>query len=412
MVWTWGDEQVVAQTLATGSRKLVLTDAADARYVPSGHLVFMRRGALWAVGFDPERLEVRGTPAVVMDSVAQALTGLNSADITGAGHFAVAADGALGWIRSPVVEYLDRALVTVDRRGVIGRLPVEPRPYGPSVRLSPDGRRLVVTTRTSATSAVWVCDLARGALTPMLMNTEGTWPHWWPKDGHRLLIDRNQHGHGTFVTVPSDGSGQPDELGPSARLWPSSLAPDGRRMVLVRDRGNDVQDLVVTTVGDSLGRLETLVEAAEQPSNAEVSPDGRWLAYVSRRSGRPEVYVRPFPGPGAAVQVSVDGGDSPAWNPKGGELFFASARTKDGTFWMMAASLSPVMAPGAPMRLFEFEAETLQFKGNPVRCYDVAPDGQRFYAVHGNMMAFPAPVRHLNYMPHWIDSLKAKVSAR
>ena len=412
-VWTWGDEQVVAQTLATGSRTLLLTDAADARYLPSGHLVFMRRGALWAVGFDPERLAMRGTPAVVMDSVAQALTGGNSADVTGAGHFAVSADGALAWIRSPVVEYLDKALVTVDRHGVIGRLLVEPRPYGPSVRLSPGGRRLVVTTRTSATSAVWVCDLARGALTPALMDTEGTWPQWWAKDGRRLLIDRNQYGHGTFVSMSSDGSGQPEELGPSAGLWASSFTPDGRRLILVRDRGNDVEDLVVTTVGDHLGRLETLVGAAEKPSNAEISPDGRWLAYVSRRSGRSEVYVRPFPGPGAPVQVSVDGGDSPAWNPKGGELFFASARTKDGTFWMMAASLSPVTEPGTPRRLFEFEAETLQFKGNPVRAYDVAPDGQRFYAVHGNMMmAFPAPVRHLNYMPHWIDDLKAKVPVR
>jgi serine/threonine-protein kinase len=411
-LWTWGDEQVVAQTLATGSRKLLLTDAADARYLPSGHLVFMRRGALWAVGFDPERLGVRGTPAVVMDSVAQALTGVSSFDITGAGHFAVSADGTLAWIRSPVVEYLDKALVTVDRHGVIGRLPVEPRPYGPSVRLSPNGRRLVVTTRTSTTSAVWVCDLARGALTPALMDTEGTWPHWWAKDGGRLLIDRNQHGQGTFVSVFSDGSGQPEVLGPSARLWPSSFTPDGRRLVLVRDRGNDDEDLVVTTVGDNLGRLESLVAAAEKPSNAEISPDGRWLAYVSRRSGRPEVYVRPFRGSGGPVQVSVEGGDSPAWNPKGGELFFPSTRTKDGTFWMMAASVSPVMEPGTPRRLFEFEAETLQFKCNPVRCYDVAPDGQSFYAVHGNVMAFPAPVRHLNYMPNWIDDLKAKVPAR
>ena len=205
-----------------------------------------------------------------MDSVAQALTGGNSADVTGAGHFAVSADGALAWIRSPVVEYLDKALVTVDRHGVIGRLLVEPRPYGPSVRLSPGGRRLVVTTRTSATSAVWVCDLARGALTPALMDTEGTWPHWWAKDGRRLLIDRNQYGHGTFVSMSSDGSGQPEELGPSAGLWASSFTPDGRRLILVRDRGNDVEDLVVTTVGDHLGRLETLVGAAEKPSNAEI----------------------------------------------------------------------------------------------------------------------------------------------
>jgi hypothetical protein len=107
----------------------------------------------------------------------------------------------------------------------------------------------------------------------------------------------------------------------------------------------------------------------------------------------------------------VDGGGSPAWNPKGGELFFTSRRTEDGTFWMMAASLSPAMVPGTPKRLFEFEAETLQFHGDPLRCYDVAPDGQSFYVVQ-TKTSFPAPVTHLDYIPNWIADLKAKVPTR
>ena len=124
----WGDEEVVALTLATGQQKRLLTGAADARYLPSGHLVFLRRGTLMAVAFDPERLEVRGTPEVMLDAVAQALTGSVSTVITGAGQFAVAPTGTLASIRSPVVEYPDAELVRVDRRGQISRLPADARP--------------------------------------------------------------------------------------------------------------------------------------------------------------------------------------------------------------------------------------------------------------------------------------------
>ena len=73
-------------------------------------------------------------------------------------------------------------------------------------------------------------DLERGALTPLLMDTESTWPLWWPTDERRLLVDRNQHRRGTFVSVPADGSGEIEELGPSDNLWVSSFTPDGRRL--------------------------------------------------------------------------------------------------------------------------------------------------------------------------------------
>jgi serine/threonine-protein kinase len=102
-VWTWGDEEVVAHVFATGERKSLLRDAADARYVAPGHLVFLRRGVLHAVGFDAKRLEVRGSPEPVLADVVQALTGGNSGDVTGAGQFGVASTGALAFLRGGVV---------------------------------------------------------------------------------------------------------------------------------------------------------------------------------------------------------------------------------------------------------------------------------------------------------------------
>jgi serine/threonine-protein kinase len=165
--WTWGDEEIVAQTLATGERKVLLRDAADVRYVPTGHLVFLRRGQLFAVPFDAERVEVRGTPMAVLDAVAQALTAGNSGDVTGAGQFAIAATGTLAWLPGPVAPYEESALVMVDRRGQVSPLSAPLRAYDAAVRLSPDGRRLAATVHTLTEVGAWIYDLGRGTLTPL-----------------------------------------------------------------------------------------------------------------------------------------------------------------------------------------------------------------------------------------------------
>jgi len=147
---------------------------------------------------------------------------------------------------------------------------------------------------------------------------------------------------------------------------------------------------------------------------SSLTPHGRWLAYMARRPGQWQVYVRPSPGPGAPVPVSVDGGKNPAWNPRGGELVFSSAQTRDGTSLAMAADFFPGPPPraGTPRRRFEFDAGTLQFRCEPVRCCDVAADGQRFCTVERKLTAFPAPVSHVNYAPNWFDELRAKVPPR
>jgi eukaryotic-like serine/threonine-protein kinase len=140
--WSWGEEEVVALTVSTGERKVVLKDATDARYVPTGHLVFLRRGTLFAVRFDAARLEVQGPAVAVLDAVAQALTEGDSGDITGAGQFALSATETLVWLTSPVAPDEEVELVTVDRRGDVIPLQAPMASYGGAVRLSPDGRRL------------------------------------------------------------------------------------------------------------------------------------------------------------------------------------------------------------------------------------------------------------------------------
>ena len=207
-VWSWGDEDVVAQNLATGQRTVLLRDAADARYVPSGHLVFLRRGRLFAVPFDAWRLEKRGPEVPLLDTVAQALTGLDSTDFTGAGQFAVAATGTLAWLPGPLPTNSDGVLVTVDWSGRVSPLPAPVRTYGKALRLSPDGRRIAVTVRSQTEVGVWLYDIARSNLIRRAGGGEAVWPVWAP-DGGRLAFLWREVGSGSIAVQPADGMALP-----------------------------------------------------------------------------------------------------------------------------------------------------------------------------------------------------------
>ena len=146
----------------------------------------------------------------------------------------------------------------------------------------------------------------------------------------------------------------------------------------------------------------------------EFSPDGRWLAYASDDSGRLEVYVRPFPGPGPRTQVSVNGGQSPAWNPSGGELFFVAlpdpGQPETRHVMVVEARTSPTLWLGRPRELFSFTAnDHLVFACIPARCYDVSADGQLFFVSRGAAVAQPPPVTHIHLIQNWLQEVKARV---
>ena len=406
--WSWGDEEVVARTLATGTRKVLLKDAVDARYVPTGHLVFLRRGVLFAVPFDAERLEIRGTPIAVLDGVAQALTAGNSDYVTGAGQFAIAANGALAWVSGPVVPYPDATLVTVDRRGQVSPLPATVRSYGPAARVSPDGRRLAVMIRTLTDAAVSLYDVDRGTTT-LLAGGGEAWIPIWSRDGRNLAFAWLADGRRALAVQLSDGTAPP-QVRMLGDLTASSFTPDGRHVAAVRDS----RDIVIVTVEPGQSPEQVVAQPPQHTERwPEFSPDGRWLAYGSDASGRFEVYVRPYPGPGPAEPVSVDGGWSPAWAPTGRELFFVSLPDAEGTRRLMAVEFAPGSPPriGRPRVLFAFDPRDLRLACTPVRCYDVAADGERFYATQAQAPPPPPVVTHISLILNWFEELRAKVPA-
>jgi serine/threonine protein kinase len=409
--WSWGDEEVVAQTLTTGARKILLHDAADARYVATGHLVFLRRGVFFAVTFDLEQLEVRGTPVALIDGVAQALTGDDTDDITGAGQFAIAPTGTLAWVRSPLVPYRDRILVSVDRRGHVTPLAAPVRSYSPKIRLAPGGRQFTVAVRSLSEVSVWTGDLARGTLAPVARGGEAYAPIWTP-DGERLVFGWVKNGRRSLAWQRADGTAPPEvlvsELLAPGALGPSSWTPDSRELALAL---GDTRVVAIATIENGQATVRPLAQMPEMVQWPEFSPDGPWLAYGSNVSGRYEVYVQTYPGPGSRMQVSIDGGSHPAWDPNGRELFFLSPRDAAGKRRMMVASFEPGTADpvGLAQPLFELADSELWSVGGPVRAYEVAPDGQRFFVVQDRPAQLLPPVTHIDIVLNWFEELKAKV---
>jgi dipeptidyl aminopeptidase/acylaminoacyl peptidase len=375
-------------------------------------LVFLRRGQLLAVGFDTERLEVRGTPKALLDGVAQALTGSLGRDLSGAGQFAIAPTGTLAWIPGQEdLSYRDGALVTVDRHGQVVPLAAPVRSYVPRVYVSPDGRRLAVGIRTLTDQGLWSYDLGRGTLTALNTEGESLWPAWSP-DGQLLVFGWLKEGRRSLATQSADGASPPKVLLADG-MAPSSWHRDGQQLVGASQYFGVARDILIVTLGNGDARVRPLFQTPHTESGPVFSRDGRWLAYASNVSKRFEVYVRPYPGPGPAEQVSVDGGESPVWNPNGRELFFISPPNQAGKRLMMAVDFEAGSPPrlSRPKRLFEFDQLDIPLACTPVRCYDVAPDGQRFYAVQYRTPPPPPVVTHINLIQNWFEELKAKVPA-
>ena len=404
----WGDETIVAHTIATGDSRVVLRDAVDARYLPTGHLVFMRRGTLFAVRFDPEQVAIQGPPVAVLDPVVQVLTGDYALDLTGAGQFAISPTGTLAWVPGAAAAYRSFALVTVDRHGQVAALPAPLRGYFAAVRLSPDGRRLAVTIPSLTEVGLWLYDIDRGLLTPLARGGEAFWPVWSP-DGQRLAFSWISGGRWSLAAQPVDGASPPREL-VAGILRPSSWSPDGRQIAVVARP----HDIVIVALDDGKTGVQPLSETPDIfEGSPDFSPDGRRLAYVSNVSGRDEVYIRPYPGPGPSQQISTEGGDNLAWRSDGKELFFISPPNTMGKRRMMAVdtSVTSTRDMGGPRPLFEFDPADLAFINSPSRAYDVAPDGQRFYVTQVRTSPPRPVVMHVNLIVNWFEELKAKVPA-
>ena len=389
----WDDSQIVVQSLVTGERKVLIENGAEANYVPTGHLVFARLGTLMAVPFDLARLEVTGGPVGIIDGVYQAVNMPNSDIDTGAAMFTFSETGSLQYLPGEIYPDQEHSLVWVDREGVAQPLSAPKRPYL-APRLSPDGKRIAFFTMGSKQD-IWVYDMARDTLTRLTVEGINSWPSWTP-DGRRITFSSRRSGHrANLFWQPADASGPAERLALSDdRQEAPSWSPDGKTLVFISQ-----EDIwVLSSDGDRTPW--PFLETPFSERHPAFSPDGRWLAYSSDVTGRPEVYVQAYPGPGGRHHISTDGGQSPAWAPSGRELFYRNADK------MMAVDIEtdPTFVAGRPHMLFEDPYANAW----PGRGYDVTPDGHRFLMVPP-VEPEPANWTHVIVVLNWFEELKRLV---
>jgi Tol biopolymer transport system component len=311
---------------------------------------------------------------------------------------------------SRLLAYDDREIVSVDLKGNVTPLGAPRRSYGGGgVQVAPDGQRLAVAIRTLDEVGVWLYDLSRGQLAPLQRSGEAYHPTWAP-DSQRVVFGWIEDGRPALAMQAADGIGKPQVIA-AARLFPSSFShPDGRTLLTVRYR-----DIVRVTIdGPANATVERLTETPPIQVWPDLSPDGRWLAYASDESGRFEVQVRRYPALDVVEQVSIGGGESPAWHPAGSELFFVTLEDSAGKRRMMASTLestSPLRF-GRPRPLFQFDPRELTLRCVPIRCFDVDPSGSSFYATRTVPTPPPPPVTHVNIVLNWVEQLKAIAPSR
>jgi serine/threonine protein kinase len=369
-------------SLGSKDRKLLLNATSNPVYVPPGYLLFDRQGTLMAEPFDAVRLELTGEAVPIAEGVQFNATGGRTA-------FAASNNSVLAYRGGEQASAL--TMVWVSRNGTEQRLAAPPHSYT-MPRVSPDGRRVAAGIE-EADSQIWLYDLGRETLTRLTFDGTGNIDPIWTPDSKRIVFK----GKGQrLFWQPADGSGPAEELTRSELSTdnvPGSFSPDGQVLTFMElSPGFEIFTLPLAD-----GKPQPFIRSPSNGTAPRFSADGHFIAYASNESGRSEIYVRPYPGPGGKWQISTDGGGEPVWNPKGRELFYRSGNK------MMAVDVTTqeTFSAGNPKMLFEglYVPTPRSFQD-----YDVSPDGQRFLMLKAAGQGQVSP--QINVVVNWTEELK------
>jgi serine/threonine-protein kinase len=361
---------ILAQRLPAGPSKVVLRGAHYARYLRTGHLLYAQGATLFAVPFDADRLEVTGQPvAVVQGVMGFTMSGASSFDVSDAGTVAYVAGQLIG---------NETRLLWMRRDGTTTPMPAAPFDWR-DPQFSPDGTRLAFHVDDGRHLDIYTYEWARDFMTRLTFNPAVNTNPVWSPDSRTVVFSSapSVKQLANLYSVSADGSGEPRRLTESPyRQFATSWHPSGKYLAFEEEISRQHWDLMILPMEVSASRWKggtptPLVSRIAQRPAAVFSPDGRWLAYSSNESGRAEVFVRSFPGPGGRWQVSTSGGWAPTWSRRRDELLYLS--------------------PDSHLMVVSYTVEGNAFRANPPqrwseqpinerpgpRPFDLHPDGHR-----------------------------------
>ena len=400
------DANIEAMDLKTGQVKTIHRGGYFARYLSSGHLLYVHQNTLFAAAFDLGSLQLRGAPQPVFEDVGRAGQGAARLTFSDTGTLIYLTANSSADSKG-VFAWMDSSGKTVP----IASLQAESL----TPQLSPDGKGLAY----SSAGDIWIYDLDRSLPTRLTLSSQLNRYPVWARDGKHLIYgDEVAH---KIWWAPADGAGRPVELlaGPSS-LSPTSLSPDGRILAYSQPNTNGGIDIWLLPIDTSdvahpaPGKPQPLIggprvqsPAASIQGSAAFSPDGRWIAYHSNEAGSYQVYVRPFPdtASGGRWQISPNGGQFPRWSQDGRELFYLAPDDR-----IIAV---PYTAKGAA---FSRENERVWspapiLRTGRFRPFDIAPDGQRVVMMPKAAASEQSAVSsvHANVILNFGDELKRRV---
>ncbi len=420
LFYTHGNEgqTIEAISVDSGERTRILENASHGRFLASGHLLFVRDGALHGVPFDAERLKVTGA-AVVLP-----IDPLPDAEWVAAPNpqLAVSLTGTLVYAPNEESAAPESPLVAVTLDGRAEEL--GPLPFtGPMLALSPDGETLALAGRRAGDARIVALDLRRRASTTLVDRGgfDGIMTPLWTPDGKAILYARFGPFEGEIVRHELAGGASDRVLrrvpGTWLVLW--SISPDGRFLVVSRyvpETGADLLLLDLEADPNAPEAARPLIATPTWDSGGTISPNGEWLAYIVDESGSPEVLIEKFPERGQKTRVWSGAFDAPVWSPDGRELYFMVPSAGGGgghDVMAVRVELAPTLRVSEPRRLF---SGFFAGGGDLGRRMALTPDGRRFLIVRSNPGApgggYQSFATRLIVVQNWFSELRRERGER
>jgi serine/threonine-protein kinase len=393
--------QIVVQTLKSGARKILVTGGASGRYLPTGHLVYVLNGVLFAIPFNLRRLETTGSAVGIVEGVAR---------VGSAAHFAYSSSGSLIYVPGPVTPsgVGQSVLALVDRKGEIEPLKVPSGAYG-FPRASRDGKQVAYQIDDGKESSIWIYELAGGAA-PRRLTLPGTGENRypiWSSDNQRIAFQSDREGDLAIWWQRADGDGAAGRLTKPDKGFshiPDSWSPDGQTFSFSEEK-NTASAIWTYSLREKKATLFAASPGASLGKSV-FSPDGRWVAYQLGAMPNSRIYVRPFP-PTATAYVAPEDRDShhPVWSPDGKELFYVAGPLQFGS---MSIRTQPSVSFGAPVRAPKSGFAT-QIPAS-VRTFDILPDGKHFIGVvpAGQTQPGSAGAPQIQVVLNWFVDVKQR----